>query len=303
MLATRRRSLGAAMDVTGYTAPTTLAEAITLLGDPRRPARPLSGGTDLIVQLRASRSVPTLLVDVKRIPELRVLQKEGTLWQVGAAVPVMDIADHPTLGTDLPALADAAQLIGSPQTRNRATLGGNVGNASPAADGLCALVASSALCEVAGVAGRRTVAVEGLLSGPGVTTLAPGELIIAFWIESLPDRSGAAYLRFTPRSEMDIAVVGAGVSLTLDDEGVCIAARVVLAAVAPTPLVVADAAEALVGSRIDQRSAEIAAVAASAAGTPIDDKRGTASFRRHVAGVLVRRAVIKAAGRAEGGSG
>ena len=283
-----------------YEAPTTLARAVELLAE--RGARVLAGGTDLLVQMRTGRAAPRVFVDVKRIPETtRIELGKDELW-LGAAVAAAAIVEHPELGRLWPGLVEAVDLIGSTQIQGRASVGGNLCNASPAADTTPALCAVSARCAITGPKGAREVPVEQFTTGPAATVLAPGELLVGFRIPRPAGRASDAYLRFIPRTEMDIAVVGAGVSVTLDDSGRCVQARVALGAVAPKVLLVADASAALVGSRGEDAALTRAAEAASAAARPISDKRGTVAYRRRVAGVLVRRAASAAFERARGGA-
>ena len=289
------------METIRYEAPRSVAEAVALLGaDP--DAKVIAGGTDLLVQFRNRQLVPSAFVDVKRIPDLmRVALEDGEL-RLGAGVPAAEIAAHPEIRQLWPGLAEATGLIGSSQIQGRASLGGNLCNSSPAADTVPALIALGARCLLAGPDGERQLAVEEFVTGPGQNVLAPGEFLVELRVPGPAPGSADAYLRLIPRSEMDIAVVGAGVALTLDGSGVCTAARVALGAVAPTPLLVPAAAEALVGSQVAGEALESAARAASAAADPIDDKRGTAWYRRKVAGVLTRRAAAIAAERARGRS-
>ena len=289
------------MEPFGYRAPRSLAEAIELLasdGDPR--PRVLAGGTDLLVRLRAGDVRAGLLVDVKRIPELAGLSLDGDGLRLGAAVCAAEIGEHRELRETYPGLVDAVGLIGSAQVQGRASVGGNLCNASPAADSVPALIALGAECVIAGPDGSRTVPVESFATGPGETALRSGEILVELRIPRPRARSADAYLRFTPRTEMDIAVAGAAVNLTLGPDGVCRAARVALGAVAPTAIAAPEAARALVGSRLDEAALARAAAAASDACVPIDDKRGTAAFRRRLAGVLTRRAARAAAERAAG---
>jgi CO/xanthine dehydrogenase FAD-binding subunit len=281
-----------------YEAPRSIADAVRLIAaDPG--ARVFAGGTDLLVQFRAGVRRPTAFVDVKRIPDLARITIDPTGLRLGAAVPAAEICEHTELKRLWPGLVEAVNLIGSTQIQGRATVGGNLCNASPAADTTCALIVNQAQCVIAGPNGERTVAVEHFCTAPGRTVLDRGELLVALQVPRPQPRTADAYLRLIPRTEMDIAVAGAGVSLTLDAGGVCTAARVAIAAVAPTALLVPAAAEALVGSRIDAGALERAASAASAAARPIDDKRGTVDYRRTIAGVLTKRAAAIAARRAK----
>jgi len=280
-----------------YEAPRSVAEAVHLI-DADPGARIFAGGTDLLVQFRAGLRQPTAFVDVKRIPDLASITIDAAGLRLGAAVSAAEICEHADLTRLWPGLIEAVKLIGSTQIQGRATVGGNLCNASPAADTTCALIVNRAQCVIAGPKGERTVAVEHFCTAPGRTVLERGELLVAFRLPRPDPRTADAYLRLIPRTEMDIAIVGAGVSLTLDASGTCTAARVAIAAVAPTALLVPGAAQALVGSRVDAGALERAARAASAAARPIDDKRGTADYRRAIAGVLTKRAAELASRRA-----
>jgi carbon-monoxide dehydrogenase medium subunit len=281
-----------------YQAPDTIEGAVALLAGASGEARLLAGGTDLLVQLRAETIAPELVIDLKRIPELRSIAAEDGGFRVGAAVTGAELGEHPEIKALWPGVVEAVELIGSTQIQGRATMVGNLCNASPAADSVPALMAAGATARIAGPEGRREVPVEEVATGPGKTSLAKGEIVVSVLLPARPARSGDAYLRFIPRTEMDIAVVGAGVNLTLDESGVCSAARVALGAVAERALLVPEAAAALVGSTLDEAALERLAAAASAACRPIDDKRGTKEYRIEVAGVLARRAALIAAERA-----
>ena len=273
-----------------YRSPGSVREAVDLLASHDGNAHVLAGGTDLLVKLRAGFITPQLVVDVKAIPQLRGIATDARGFRIGAAVSCAEIGEHAALSAAWPGVVEALQLIGSTQIQGRATLGGNLCNASPAADSVPALIAANAVCEVAGPAGEREVPVEKLITGPGRNALARGEFVLAFRLPQPDAHSGDAYLRFIPRTEMDIAVVGVGVALTLDAAGMCTHARIGLGAVAPTPLLVTSAANALIGSRVDETALAALVAAASAACNPIDDKRGTVVYRTKVAGVLARRA-------------
>ncbi len=281
-----------------YEAPETIDAAVTLLNGEAGLARPLAGGTDLLVQLRAGMVEPDLVVDLKRIPEMREITEVNGGFRIGAAVSGAELGEHIDLKAAWPGVVEAAELIGSTQIQGRASLGGNLCNASPAADSVPAMIAAAATVTVLGPEGEREVPVEDIVTGPGNTSLAKGEIVVAVNLPPRPARSGDAYLRFIPRTEMDIAVVGAGVNLSLDDDGLCSHARVALGAVAATPLLVADAADALIGTPVDEAALEKLAEAASAACRPIDDKRGTKAYRIKVAGVMARRAAEIALERA-----
>jgi CO/xanthine dehydrogenase FAD-binding subunit len=281
-----------------YTAPSTVEEAVRALAGASGVAKVLSGGTDLLVQLRTGRLRPDLIVDTKQIPGIAGIRELDGGFVIGAATPSAVIGENEALRQAWPGVVEAANLIGSTQIQGRASLAGNLCNASPAADSVPALIAARATCVVAGANGRREVPVESIVTGPGRTSLGRDELIIEFHLPRRPSRSADAYLRFIPRSEMDIAVVGAGVSVTLDAAGVCTDARLVLGAVAPTAVVVAEAAAALVGRRLDDAALADLDQAARRACKPIDDKRGTIAYRTKVAGVLARRAATIAFQRA-----
>ena len=283
-----------------YMAPSTLDEAVSAYAAAAGAARILAGGTDLLVQMGAGVVRPGLIVDIKKIAEVSSVEETADGgFVVGAAVSGAALAKHPRFGKVWPGVLEALNLIGSTQVQGRASLGGNLCNGSPAGDSVPALIAAGAILTVQGPDGRRDLPVEEVPSGPGRTNLGAGEIAVSFTFPPRPPASGDAYLRMIPRTEMDIAVVGCGVSLTLED-GMCSAARVGLGAVAPTVLRVDAAAAALVGSRLEESALEAAAAACRAACNPIDDKRGTIAYRIHTSGVLLKRAATIAAERARG---
>ena len=288
------------MDELRYEAPETLDAAVALLAGADGDARILAGGTDVLVLLHSDMIEPGLLVDIKKIPELTSIAVEDGGFRVGAAVSGMELVEHDAFSKAWPGVIEGVKLIGSIQIQGRATMGGNVCNASPAADSVPALIAAGAIGTIVGPEGRRDVPVEDIATAPGQTSLGKGEILVSFLFPPRPPHSGDGYRRFTPRTEMDIAVVGVGISLTLDDGGTCQAARVVLGAVAERALLVEAAAAALIGTAVDEAVLERLAEAASAACRPIDDKRGTKEFRIKVAGVLARRAAQDALERARG---
>ena len=281
-----------------YEAPKTLEQTITLLSRANGQARVLAGGTDLLIQMRSGRADPELLVDIKDIPEMRAIAAGADGYRFGAAVSCMELIENDAFARAWPGIIDGVKYIGSIQVKGRSTVGGNLCNASPAADSVPALIAAGAVACIAGPNGRREVPVEAFVTGPGKTMLENGEFVVSFLLPRREPRSGDAYLRFTPRTEMDIAVVGAAVNLTLDAKGVCTRARVSLGAVAARALLVPEAAVALVGTKVDEPALERLAAAASAACRPIDDKRGTKEFRIKVAGVMAERAASIALERA-----
>ncbi len=283
-----------------FSTPASIDDAVSLLAEDSE-ANILAGGTDLMVQLQSGMRKARHIVDIKRIPELNaVTQATDGAWTLGAAVCSAALNENTTLKAQWPGVLEAADLIGSMQVQGRATMAGNLCNASPAADSVPALVAAGATVTIAGKKGRRTAPVNSIAIAPGKTSLERGELIVSINLPPKPDNSGEAYLRFIPRSEMDIAVVGAGVFITLDDAGICTAARASLGAVAPTVLLFDEADGILAGTRPDEQALEKAAGILMAACKPIDDKRGTAEYRTDVAGVLFKRAAKIALDRASG---
>ena len=283
-----------------YEAPKSIKEAAGLLAKAKGSAFVLAGGTDLLVRMKAGMIEPDLLVDVKRIASMQSVTKTATGFRIGAAVPSAVLGENAALRKAWPGVVEGANLIGSDQIQGRCTIVGNLCNASPAADSVPAMVAAGAKAVVVGPKKKRTIAVEDVVTGPGRTSLKKGEVIEAITLPKPAPKSGDAYLRFTPRTEMDIAVVSAGVSLTLGPKGVVKKARVVLGAVAPTVVIVPAAAKAIVGTKLDDAALAKLAAACEAACKPIDDKRGTIEFRTEVAGVLARRAAQIAYQRAKG---
>ncbi|MEZ5551389.1 MAG: xanthine dehydrogenase family protein subunit M [Pseudomonadales bacterium] len=283
-----------------YQAPATMKEAVGLMAKARGKAFVLAGGTDLLVRMKNGLVEPDLIVDIKRIAATQAITKTATGFRIGAAVSGAAVGEHAALKKAWPGVVEAANLIGSDQIQGRCTMVGNLCNASPAADSVPALVAAGAKAIVVGPKGRRTVAVEQIVTGPGRTSLKKGEIVEALTLPKRPAKSSDAYLRFIPRTEMDIAVVSAGISLTLGPRGVISKARVALGAVAPTVVLVPAAAKAIVGTRLEPEALAKLAAACEAACSPIDDKRGTVEFRTEVAGVLARRAAEIAYKRAGG---
>src|SRR5258705_8490714 len=281
-----------------YEAPDSLEGAVALLAGAQGEARVLAGGTDLLVQMRADVLDPDLIVDIKKIKETRAVTEEKGGWRIGAAVTGGELKEHPRLKQVWPGVVEAANLIGSTQVQGRATLGGNLCNGSPAADSVPALIAAGAVATLAGPKGKRDLPVEDVMLGPRKLALTKGEIVVSFLLPPRPPRSSDAYLRFIPRTEMDIAVVGAGVSVTGDAAGTITTARVSLGAVAPRALLVAEAAQAIVGSRLDRAAQDRLAAAARGAPPTIHDKLGTTEFRIDVAAVLTRRSALIALDRA-----
>jgi carbon-monoxide dehydrogenase medium subunit len=282
-----------------YQTAKTVKEAVKFMLAAKGKGYILAGGTDLLVQMKSGLRTPGVIVDVKKIPEMTtIIEKKGS-FTIGAATPAAVIGEHKKLKKMWPGVVESINLIGSTQVQGRASAGGNLCNASPAADSVPALVAAGCTVAVQGPKGKRTVQVEKFCAGPGKTTLKPGEIVVSLTLPARPKNSSDAYLRLIPRTEMDIAVVGVGVSLTMKGDTVT-SARVGLGAVAPTVLLVDKAAKALTGSKLDHKALDAAAAACSAACKPIDDKRGTIHYRTKIAGVLLKRAAMIARDRING---
>ena len=273
-----------------YERPQTINDATSLLAEAQGKAFVLAGGTDLLVRMKSDDFEAGLVVDIKSIDGMDQITQADGGFVIGAAVSCAALAEDAALVAAWPGVVEAANLIGSTQIQGRCTMSGNLCNASPAADSVPAMVAADAQARIAGPSGTRMLAVGDVPQGPGKTALEKGEMIEAIVLPARPARSGDAYLRFTPRTEMDIAVVGASVSLTLDESGTVTTARVALGAVAPTVILATSAAETIIGTKLEDDALDALAAACSALCAPIDDKRGTIAFREHVAGVLARRA-------------
>lgn len=272
-----------------YEAPQTLDAAVRLLSGETGLAKVLAGGTDLLVQIRTDVIEPDLIVDIKGIQEVRTISEENGGFRVGAAVTGAELEEHPAFGKAWPGVLEGTNLIGSTQVQGRATMGGNLCNGSPAADSVPGLIAAGAIATVAGPNGTREMPVADIMVGPRKLAIAKDEFIVSFFFPARPAKSSDAYLRFIPRTEMDIAVVGAAVNVTLDDTGTITDASVSLGAVAPKPLLVPDAAKAIIGTKLEDSALEALGAACSAACNPIDDKRGTIEYRTKVAAVLGQR--------------
>jgi len=282
-----------------YESPSTVQEAISLLSGEKK-ANMLAGGTDVLVQLRAGRGDANLIVDVKNIPELNEMTLDpGQGLTLGAAVPCYKIYGDAGIGKAYPGLIDCASLIGGIQIQGRASIGGNLCNAAPSADSIPMLIAYGVTATIASADGTREVAAEDFCSGPGRNVLQPGEMLVSMHFPLPKANSGARYLRFIPRNEMDIAVAGSGVSIVIND-GVFESARIALASVAPIPLFIKDAGEALQGQPVNDASIAKASALAKAAAKPITDMRGTIEYRKHLCEVLTRRALNDAVRRAKG---
>ena len=285
-----------------FISPETLEQAVDVYTKASKEGKTkiLAGGTDLLVQIRSGISQPDTIIDIKNIKELKEISNDNGSYTIGAAVAGAVLDEEKDFGNNWPGVLEALRLIGSEQIQGRASLGGNLCNASPAGDSVPALIASGATVKVQGPEGERNMPVENIHAGPGKTNLKNGEIVVNFQFPKKQKNSGDAYLRMIPRTEMDIAVVGCAVNVTIENEK-CVDARVALGAVAPTALLVEDASKALIGSNFDQESIEKAALACEAACNPIDDKRGTISYRKKVSKVLFKRALEKAIERAKRG--
>ena len=282
-----------------YQSAKTVKEAVKMMQAAKGKGYVLAGGTDLLVQMKSGARTPGVIVDVKKIPEMVSVSEKNGAFTIGAATPAAVLGEHKKLRKAWPGVIEACNLIGSTQVQGRASAGGNLCNASPAADSVPALVAAGCIVNVAGPTGKRKVPVEEFCTGPGKTSLKPGEIVVSLTLPARPKGSSDAYLRLIPRTEMDIAVVGVGVSLTMKG-GTVTDARVGLGAVAPTVLLVDKAAKALIGSKLDDAALDAAADACSAACRPIDDKRGTIKYRTKIAGVLLKRSAMIARDRIHG---
>jgi CO/xanthine dehydrogenase FAD-binding subunit len=286
-----------------YFAPQSLDEAVTLLKERGDGVRLLAGGTDLLVQMKEAGLHPSAVVSLHALSELRGIEatSDGGL-RIGAGTLAADVDAHRDVRSRYTALADGAGVLGSTQTRNLATLGGNVANAAPSADTVPPLIVLDAVAEIVGPGGRRELPVGELFAGPGRTTLAPGEIMVAFRLPALPPKTGSVYQRHTPRKIMDIAVVGVSIRVTLAPAGDSISeARICLGAVAPTPIRAPEAEQALAGQPPSDELFARAAELAQAAATPISDVRGSADFRRYLVGAMTKRCLGVALKRARAG--
>ena len=285
-----------------YAAPESVQATVDLLqssASTGKRTQVLAGGTDVLVQMRSVDREPRLIVDVKQLAETNKLDIGDDEIYIGAAIPSAILNENEELKSKLPGLIESGDLIGSTQIQGRASIGGNLCNSSPAGDTIPALIANSAVCHIVGSNGTRDVPVEDFVTGVGTNCMGADEFLLGLKVPAPKGKTGDAYLRFIPRTEMDIAVAGAGVRLTLGDDGVCTHARVGIGAVAPTALVVPEAGNALIGTKVDQDALDAAAAACSAAAKPISDKRGTVEYRVKVVGVLCKRAGAIARDRAQ----
>ncbi len=283
-----------------YFAPASLNEALSLLKGRSDGVKLLAGGTDLLVQMKEAGRHPTAVVSLHKLSELKTIESNGGGLRIGAGVDMLAIASSSIVQERYTALSDGASVVGSHQTRNMATIGGNVCNAAPSADTTPGLVVLGAIAEIVGPDGKRNVPVEELFAGPGRTTLAPHEIVIAVQLPALPARTGSVYQRHTPRKIMDIAVVGVAIRLTLSAGGAIDDARICLGAVAPTVIRAPEAEQALIGQSPSEELFERAAGLAREAARPISDVRGSAEFRRYLVGAMTKRCLGIALERARG---
>ena len=284
-----------------YSSPETLSEALGLLNNYQKDAGILAGGTDLIVKMRANRVNPTQVIDIKAIPELNQINiNSNNDLTIGSAIPCYKIYNNSEIMNLRPELKDSASIIGGTQIQGRASLGGNICNAAPSADSVPLLIALGTTCNVQSINGERTIPLENLFSGPGQTVLEPNELLISITIPRKSDLAGANYIRFIPRNEMDIAVVGTGVSVVISDNKKNFeSVRVSLASVGPTPIFVDGIDKEISGQEINDESIRVVSNMAKNASKPISDMRGTAEFTQHHCEVLTRRALITSIERAK----
>ena len=283
-----------------YVRPDTFESAAKLLQEEQGLTRILAGGTDVLVQMKAEVVEPVLLVDLKHLDGMRDITAENGGFRIGAAVAGAELGEHAGAKALWPGVVEGMELIGSTQVQGRATMAGNLCNGSPAADSVPAMVTAGAIARVHGPDGVRDIPVYDIPTGPGKTSLTKGEFITSIFIPSRPERASDAYLRFIPRTEMDIAVSAAAVSLELNTDNICVDAKVAIGAVAPTVRLVEDASAAIIGTSLDAQAITGLVRAVEAACSPIDDKRGTIEFRTKTAGVLAKRAALIAFARAGG---
>jgi len=283
-----------------YHAPTSVDEAVALLASSDLPSKVMAGGTDLIIQMQKLVGDARLIVDLKKIEGMQTVSIDSDALRLGPSLCCAKLTRREDVKAMFPGLVEAAYLIGSSQVQGRASVGGNLCNASPAADTIPALMANRAVCHIAGPGGERSVPVEDFVTGVGRNCLVAGEILTQIELPRPSARTSDAYLRFIPRTEMDIAVASAGASITVDEDGICRDARLAIGAVAPTAIIVDAASDLLIGKSITEEALAAVSEAASSASQPISDRRGTAEFRRHVVGVLAKRAVSIAAERAQG---
>ncbi|MCY4367186.1 MAG: xanthine dehydrogenase family protein subunit M [Chloroflexi bacterium] len=290
------------MEAVEFTTPKTIDEAVQAMASKGDRARALAGGTDLLVQLRGGRRSADLVVDLKDVPELNEISYNASSGlTIGAATPCYRLYADANVAANYPGLVDSASLIGSIQIQGRASLGGNLCNSAPSADAIPPMIALGSVANVVGPNGSRQIPVEDFCTGPGRNVLEPGEILVSINVPAPPANSGASYLRFIPRNEMDIAVAGVGSAVVLDGSGQnFVSARISLASVAPTPVFCKAAGDSLAGKAVSDEAIEEAARLAMEDAKPITDMRGTIRQRIHLVGVLTRRTLNIAIQRARG---
>jgi len=286
-----------------YFEPETLFEASRIRSEKGEGAYLLAGGTDLLVRMKRGEVRPSTLINLKRIRGLNGIDRnpENAL-SIGALTSISALAQSSLIQSESPVLAQAAGLLGSPSIRTLATLGGNIGRASPASDMAPSLMVLTARVWVEGPGEKRELPLEAIIAGPGKTTLMPGEVITSFWIPKVPLCSGATYLKLGRREGMDLALVGVAVFLKLDEKGEATEARIALASVAPIPIRARNAEEELLSGPLTKERIGKAALAAVSDSSPLSDVRASAAYRKEMIRVLTCRAVEEARNRAEGGS-
>ena len=291
------------MEAFDFVAAKSIDEAVSILNEHGDRARIIAGGTDILVMMRAGRRLADVVIDVKDIPELSNMSySAGSGLSLGAAVPCYQIYQDAAVSAAYPGLIDSASLIGGIQIQGRASIGGNLCNAAPSGDSIPAVIALGGVCHIAGPNGWRTLAAEEFCTAPGQNALQRGELLVSIQFPAPVPNSGANYLRFIPRNEMDIAVAGVGSSVVLDDSGQnFVSGRVALASVAPTPVFSRAAGDSLAGKPVNDETIRAASELAMADAKPINDMRGTIRQRIHLIGVLTRRTLNNAVERARGG--
>ncbi len=274
-----------------FHSPSTIDELSSLLSNNSEKKHLLAGGTDLLVQMQSQIIEPTSVIDLKNISEMMEIKEDTDGFFVGAAVPGMTIIEHQGFSKTWPGVVDGVKLIGSIQIKGRASMGGNLCNASPAADSIPAMIASDAKAIILGSKGKRDVLVEDFILGPGKNILKSDEVLVGIKFPKKNNNSSGAYLRFTPRTEMDIAVAGVGINISLGAKSQIEHAKVSIGAVAEKALVAKAAAKALIGKKVDAEIIEKFMSEVRDLARPIDDKRGTVEFRKQVIGVLAKRAL------------
>ena len=276
--------------------PTSVQEASRLIKENGPGGRFLAGGTDLVIAMKEKGLVPTYVVDLKRIPGLTGIRENGDgSISIGALTTMREIEVSRLITSKFPFLAQSAAEVGSIQIRNRATVGGNMANATPSADVAPGLIALNAAARVAGVDGERTVALEEFFRGPGQTIMNAGEILTEITIPKTPAGLVGEYIKFSPREMMDLAYVGVAVAYTITKDRRCTGMRIVLGAVAPTPIRARRAEAVVEGQSLTEALAERAGEIAAEESKPISDVRSSADYRRAMVGAMTKRALLNAA--------